>query len=529
MSAKTSHDTIIILDYGSQTSQLIARRLREAGVFCQLYGWRTDEDEIMSHDPKGFILSGGPRSVYDRDAPHLPQYVIDSRLPVLGICYGMQLISHHFGGTVAPGQKHEYGPSRLIVNDKANPLFRDWTAESDIGHAGIPADQVWMSHGDRVEELPTGFRPIAHTDNSPYAATAHLERTLFCVQFHPEVMHTPQGTEILTNFAYHICGCHGDWTPANYISEQIIELRERIGMGRVLLALSGGVDSAVAAALLNRVIGDQLICIFLNTGLLRLGEAEQVVRTFKDHQGMQLVAINAIEEFMQALQGVKDPEQKRSIIGELFIRVFEREARKLGEIDYLAQGTIYPDVIESARQEESEAHKIKTHHNVGGLPSDMDFELVEPLRMLFKDEVRQVGLDLGLPDHIIWRQPFPGPGLAIRCLGEVTWERLERLRAADAVFLDELDKANLLRHGTQQSFAILLPVRSVGVMGDQRTYEEVIALRSVTTDDFMTADWARITHELLGRVSNRIVNEVDGINRVVFDITSKPPATIEWE
>jgi GMP synthase (glutamine-hydrolysing) len=386
-----------------------------------------------------------------------------------------------------------------------------------------------MSHGDRVERLAPGFSAIAHTDNSPFAAAADTARGYYAVQFHPEVAHTIQGRLLLKNFVLQICGCKGDWTPTNFIAEEINRLRQQIGDGQVVLGLSGGVDSAVAATLLQRAIGDQLTCIFVDHGLLRMGESHKVVDTFRHKLGMQLVAVHAVEEFMEALEGVTEPEEKRRIIGERFIRIFEREAAKLGKIEYLAQGTIYPDVIESAGQDRPEAHTIKTHHNVGGLPPDMRFSLVEPLRLLFKDEVRRIGSELGLPDSIVWRQPFPGPGLAIRCLGQVTWERLETLRLADAVFVAELEAAGMLRGLTQQAFAVLLPVRSVGVMGDGRSYEEVVALRAVTTNDFMTADWARLPQELLARVSRRIVNEVPRVNRVVFDITSKPPGTIEWE
>jgi GMP synthase (glutamine-hydrolysing) len=525
------HDTIIILDYGSQYSRLIARRVREANVYCELYPWSASPEKIMGHEPKGFILSGGPNSVYDKDAPLLPKYVLESGLPVLGICYGMQLLCHSLGGKVAFSNRHEYGPAELDIDETRNDLFHGWISkeQSDLQIGSRDAGRVWMSHGDKVETLPPHFKAIAHTRNSPLAAASDEDRGLYMVQFHPEVAHTIQGRLIISNFVILICGCKADWTSEIFIKEEISELREKIGNERILLALSGGVDSSVVATLVHRAVGSQLTCLFVDHGLLRQGEAEQVLRTFQKEQGMQLVAINAVEEFMEALSGVLDPEEKRRIIGQLFIRIFEREAKKLGEIRLLAQGTIYPDVIESASRDQSVAHTIKTHHNVGGLPENMKFELIEPLRFLFKDEVRRVGESLQLPPEIIWRQPFPGPGLAIRCLGEITWDRLESLRAADAIFIDELAQADLLRHETQQAFAILLPVRSVGVMGDGRTYKEVIALRAVTTDDFMTADWARLPAELLARASRRIVNEVPGVNRVVFDITSKPPGTIEWE
>ena len=519
------HDTIIILDYGSQYSQLIARRVREARVYSRLVSWSTPAEEVLADQPKGFILSGGPNSVYDDGAPTLPDYVIESGLPVLGICYGMQLLARHFGGRVASSQRREYGPATLQVDQPDDPLFRDWQV------AGVDPNlsQVWMSHGDKVEALPDRFRPLAHSDNSPFAAAADVARGYYAVQFHPEVVHTTQGARLLSNFVHHICGCGAEWTPANFIEEQVGLIREQVGNGRVVLGLSGGVDSAVAAALIHRAIGEQLTCIFVDHGLLRQGEAAQVVETFQREQGMNLIAINAVEEYLELLAGITDPEQKRRLIGEKFVRIFEREANKLGQIDFLAQGTIYPDVIESAGKGKKDAHVIKTHHNVGGLPDDMAFELVEPLRELFKDEVRTVGTALGLPDSLVWRQPFPGPGLAIRCLGEISWQRLERLRLADAIFVEELRQAEMLRLGTQQSFAVLLPVKSVGVMGDGRTYEEVIALRAVTTEDFMTADWARLPYDLLAKVSRRIVNEVAGVNRVVLDITSKPPGTIEWE
>lgn len=525
---KSCHDAIAVLDYGSQYARLIARRVREANVYCEIFSWRTDPGPVMALKPRGFILSGGPNSVYDPGAPTLPSYVLQSGLPILGICYGMQLLVHALGGRVAGSQKREFGPALLHVDEMDNPLFGGWQESAGSEQDADPR-RVWMSHGDKVETLPAGFYPLAHTANSPYAAAADPERGYYTVQFHPEVSHTPQGNRLLQNFVYDICGCTADWTPANVIDEKVEQIRRQVGRGRVVLGLSGGVDSAVAAALIHRAVGDQLTCIFVNHGLLRRGEAEQVVDAFEREQGMRLVAVNAVEEMMDALAGVADPEAKRRIIGERFVRIFEREAGRLGQIDFLAQGTIYPDVIESAAADRPEAHTIKTHHNVGGLPEQIDFELVEPLRLLFKDEVRRIGRQLGLPDSIIWRQPFPGPGLAIRCLGPVSWERLERLRAADAIFTGELRRAGMLRQDTQQAFAVLLPVKSVGVMGDGRTYEEVIALRAVTTEDFMTADWARLPYDLLARASRRIVNEVPGVNRVVYDVTSKPPGTIEWE
>ena len=536
MSLTDEYDTIVVLDYGSQYSQLIARRIREANVYCALVSWQTPAESVLALRPKGFVLSGGPSSVYDEGAPTLPRYVLQSGVPVLGICYGMQLLVNALGGRVAAGERREYGPATLQVDASDSALFRGWRLSHGVTGVGDEPDEddiaqqrVWMSHGDRVEALPAGFRTLAHTANSPHAAAADSRRHYYAVQFHPEVSHTPQGYKLLRNFAIDICGCTPDWTMQNFIQEQIEEIRAQVGEGQVLLGLSGGVDSAVAAALIHHAIGDQLTCIFVDHGLLRQREAEQVVQTFQREQGMRLVAVNAVEEMLEALEGVTDPEAKRRIIGEKFVRIFEREAKRLGQIDFLAQGTIYPDVIESATTDQPEAQTIKTHHNVGGLPEEMDFELVEPLRMLFKDEVRRLGVELGLPDNIIWRQPFPGPGLAIRCLGLVTWERVERLRAADAIFLDELTHAGMLRDDTAQAFAVLLPVRSVGVMGDGRTYEEVVALRAVTTEDFMTADWARLPYDLLARTSRRIVNEVPGVNRVVYDVTSKPPGTIEWE
>jgi GMP synthase (glutamine-hydrolysing) len=516
-------EAIAILDFGSQYSQLIARRVREAQVYCELFRYDAPAEKVMAMEPSGFILSGGPSSVYDPNAPELPAYVLESHLPVLGICYGMQLLAHNLGGNVAAAQQREYGPALLQVTDLGCRLFEE-----------LPfAVQVWMSHGDRIERLPSGFAVVAQTDNSPIAAMAHPGRRLFGLQFHPEVIHTPHGGDIIRNFVYRVCGLRGTWTPSHFIGTAVDAVRRQVGDGQVLCALSGGVDSAVVATLVHHAIGNQLTCVFVDHGLLRKSEPEQVIRTFEQEQGMRLVAVHAVEEYLEALAGVVEPEEKRRIIGERFVRIFEAEARRLGSFDFLAQGTIYPDVIESAGTGRPGAHRIKTHHNVGGLPDDMALELVEPLRFLFKDEVRAVGHELGLPDEIVHRQPFPGPGLAVRILGEVTWERLETLRAADAIFTSELAEAGWLHQleeqGTAQSFAVLLPVRSVGVMGDSRTYAQVIALRAVTTDDFMTADWARLPYELLAKVSNRIVNEVPGVNRVVYDVSSKPPATIEWE
>ncbi|MHB8628158.1 MAG: glutamine-hydrolyzing GMP synthase [Aggregatilineales bacterium] len=506
---------IAVLDYGSQYTQLIARRVRELGVYAELLPWDVDAARVRALQPAGIILSGGPNSVYDPGSPTLPGYTAD--YPTLGICYGMQLLTQARGGSVAHAAHREYGPAHVQIDPCA--LF-----------AGLPPElNVWMSHGDRIESLPRGTRSVGRSVNSPYAAFADESRKQYAVQFHPEVVHTPLGTEILRNFVFGICGCTANWTAGSIIDDLVRRICEQVGAGRVLLALSGGVDSAVAAALLHRAIGEQLTCVFVNNGLLRKGEPEQVAETFGRQLQTRLIAVDATETFLSALEGVTDPDRKRTIIGEQFIRVFEAEARQLGKIDFLAQGTIYPDVIESAAKDRPSAHQIKRHHNVGGLPDDLKFQLVEPLRYLFKDEVRRIGSALGLPDSVVWRQPFPGPGLAIRCPGAVTWERLERLRAADTILLEELSKASLLRSDTAQAFAVLLPVQSVGVMGDVRTYHEVVAIRAVTTDDFMTADWARLPYDLLARISNRITTEVPGVNRVLYDISTKPPATIEWE
>lgn len=508
---------IAIMDYGSQYTQLIARRIRELGVYSEVFAHDDPAERIQRHNPAGYVLSGGPNSVYEPGAPQLPRFILASGKPILGICYGMQLLTAALGGQVAAADSKEYGPAR-ITHRPHSPLFDGLESE-------LP---VWMSHGDRIEAPPPGFLPLAQSENSPYAAIGDVERKRYGVQFHPEVQHSPQGSAIFRSFLFRICECENKWTAAAFIAGAIQSIRAQVGSERALLALSGGVDSAVAATLIHRAVGDQLTCVFVNHGLLRKDEPEQVAQVFQQEQGMNLIVVNAVETFLAALEGITEPEQKRKIIGKLFIDIFSEEARRLKGIRFLAQGTIYPDVIESAASSKS-ARTIKSHHNVGGLPADLRFELVEPLRDCFKDEVRKIGTALGLSDSMVWRQPFPGPGLAIRCLGALNWERLERLRAADAIFTGELRAAAMLRDVTAQSFAVLLPVKSVGVMGDSRSYEEALVLRAVTTDDFMTADWARLPYDLLARISARIVNEVAGINRVVYDITSKPPGTIEWE
>jgi len=510
-------EALIVIDFGSQYSMLIARRIRECQVYCELVPYDTPWEKLAKLKPKGFILSGGPASVYEPGAPLAPAYIYESRLPILGICYGMQVLTHQLGGQVAPGTKQEYGHAILHLSNADSPLFVDLPSTTP----------VWMSHGDKIEKLPPGFTALAYTENSPFAVMGN-DRKIFGLQFHPEVVHTPEGKTILRNFVYRICGCKGNWTTGNFISDSIAKIKQQVGKGKVISALSGGVDSAVAATLIHRAIGDQLTCIFVNHGLLRREEVERTFNTFRLNFGMNIVYVDASERFLNRLKGITDPEMKRKVIGEEFIKVFEEEAKKIGKVDFLAQGTLYPDVIESASTGSTVSAKIKTHHNVGGLPAKMTLHLVEPLRDLFKDEVRQVGLELGLPEEMVWRQPFPGPGLAIRIIGEVTKEKIEILRGADWIVMNEIKKAKLYRQ-LWQVFAILTDVKSVGVMGDYRTYGYLVAVRAVTSEDAMTADWARLPYDVLSRISSRIVNEVPGINRVVYDITSKPPSTIEWE
>ncbi|NOY44223.1 MAG: glutamine-hydrolyzing GMP synthase [Deltaproteobacteria bacterium] len=513
------HDQkILILDFGSQYTQLIARRIRESRVYCEIHPCTVGIDRIRSLAPQGIVLSGGPASVYDPEAPKVSAEVFELGVPVLGICYGMQLMTHLLGGRVARGLKREYGLAHITVDEPRGPLTGFRPGET------LP---VWMSHADRIETMPPGFRALAHTENSPVAAMGHENRPWYGVQFHPEVVHTPRGSEMLEAFLFDVCGCEPTWTMGSFIEATVREIRETVGDRRVICALSGGVDSSVVALLLHRALGDRLTCIFVDNGLLRKGEAEKVVRTFRDHFHLNLLHVDAADLFLEKLEGVTDPEQKRKIIGNEFIYLFEREARKLGDVEFLAQGTLYPDVIESVSFKGPSA-TIKSHHNVGGLPERMNLKLVEPLRELFKDEVREVGRELGLPEEIIERHPFPGPGLAIRILGEVTRERLDVLREADAIVREEIVREGVHR-SVWQAFCVLLPVKTVGVMGDERTYEHVVAVRSVNSVDGMTADWSRLPYELLGRISNRIINEVDGVNRVVYDISSKPPATIEWE
>ncbi|MHB8509904.1 MAG: glutamine-hydrolyzing GMP synthase [Candidatus Dormibacteria bacterium] len=512
----TAPETVLVLDFGSQYSQLIARRVREARVYCELVPGSLPIEEIREHHPRGLILSGGPASVYEDGAPHPDPAVYDLGIPVLGICYGMQLMAQALGGKVQPSLKREFGQAAVVVDDKHSIFGR------------MPDEMpVWMSHGDHISEAPPGFRVLAHSGNSPIAAFGDSIGRIG-IQFHPEVVHTPLGKEVIKNFLFDVCGCSGNWEPNSFIDQAVATIRAQVGDGRVICALSGGVDSAVAATLVHRAIGDQLTCVFVNNGLLRLQEGERVIDVMTRGLGVDLRYVDATDRFLDSLAGVEDPEQKRKIIGREFINVFADHAREMGDVAFLAQGTLYPDVIESTSHDTTNAHKIKSHHNVGGLPEDLKFKLVEPLRYLFKDEVRQVGLALGLPEDMVFRQPFPGPGLAIRVIGAVDRERLDILREADWVVIDEIKKSGLYRK-VWQSFAILTPMRSVGVMGDGRTYANVVAIRCVTSDDGMTADWAKLPYDVLGQISSRIVNEVKGVNRVVYDISSKPPSTIEWE
>ncbi|MDH3977778.1 MAG: glutamine-hydrolyzing GMP synthase [Gammaproteobacteria bacterium] len=518
-------ERILILDFGSQYTQLIARRVREAGVYSEIYAWDVDESAIESFAPDGIILSGGPESVIVDEPPRAPRLVFDLGKPVLGICYGMQTMAAQLGGEVESSEHREFGYA-MVRSSVQNKLLGG-LVDKQLDD-GSPALHVWMSHGDRVRALPAGFSAIADTDNAPLAAMADEARQFYGLQFHPEVTHTDQGQKIIERFVHDICGCSDSWQPGNIVARDIVRVREQIGQDRVLLGLSGGVDSSVVAALLHEAIGDQLICVFVDNGLLRLHEGDQVMDTFADHLGVQVIRVNAEQRFLEALAGVSDPEEKRKIIGRTFIEVFDEEATRLDGIKWLAQGTIYPDVIESAGSKTGKAHVIKSHHNVGGLPEDMQLKLVEPLRDLFKDEVRKIGLELGLPREMVYRHPFPGPGLGVRILGEVRKEYADILRLADTIFIDELRSADLY-DAVSQAFAVFLPVKSVGVMGDGRRYDYVIALRAVETIDFMTARWAHLPYDFLDLVSRRIINEIDGISRVTYDISGKPPATIEWE
>ncbi|TAN75876.1 MAG: glutamine-hydrolyzing GMP synthase [Gallionella sp.] len=525
------HKKILILDFGSQYTQLIARRVRETHVYCELHSYDVDVDFIRNFNPAGIILSGGPNSVTEGDTPRAPQIVFELGVPVLGICYGMQTMAAQLGGAVENGLVREFGYAEIRAQGHS-ALLRDIQDRSnDRGHGLI---DVWMSHGDKVTALPPGFSVIASNPATPIAGMADEARRFYALQFHPEVTHTHQGKAMLDRFVHDICGCAQDWNMPDYISEAVEKIRTQVGSDEVILGLSGGVDSSVAAALIHRAIGDQLICVFVDNGLLRLNEAEQVMETFASHMHMKVIHVDAGAEFLHHLAGVSDPEQKRKIIGREFVEVFQREAKKLPQAKWLAQGTIYPDVIESAGAKTKKAHTIKSHHNVGGLPESLHLKLLEPLRELFKDEVRELGVALGLPHDMVYRHPFPGPGLGVRILGDVKKEYADLLRRADAIFIEEL--RNTRDAGgktwyelTSQAFTVFLPVKSVGVMGDGRTYEWVVALRAVQTQDFMTAHWAHLPYDLLGKVSNRIINEVRGINRVVYDISGKPPATIEWE
>ncbi|PLY03686.1 MAG: GMP synthase (glutamine-hydrolyzing) [Desulfuromonas sp.] len=513
-------EKILILDFGSQYTQLIARRVREAHVYCELHPFDMALDEIKSFNPKGIILSGGPKSVYDNGAPVIDGELFELGVPVLGICYGMQLVANHFGGKVVPAGKREYGHADLYAKNTPGPLFDSFFVD---GHS-----PVWMSHGDHVELIPQNFEVVAATDNAPVCAIQDVERNLYGVQFHPEVNHTPRGELLIDTFVRKICNCTGQWTPGQIIEDAVARIRQQVGAEHVILGLSGGVDSSVAAGLIYKAIGDQLTCVFVDNGLLRLGEGDQVMATFAENLGVKVLRVDAEDRFLEKLAGESDPEKKRKIIGNLFVDIFEEESKKITDAKWLAQGTIYPDVIESAGAKTGKAHNIKSHHNVGGLPDYMTLKLLEPLRELFKDEVRAIGEELGLQHRMVWRHPFPGPGLGVRILGEVKKEYADILRLADNIFIEELYRTGHYDK-ISQAFAVFLPVKSVGVMGDGRTYEYVIALRAVETRDFMTAGWYPLPYADMARISNRIINEVKGVNRVTYDISSKPPATIEWE
>ena len=525
MSKDIHNSRVLILDFGSQYTQLIARRIREIGVYCELWAWDVSEADIREFNPDGIILSGGPESVHADGSPRAPEYVFNADVPVLGICYGMQTMAHQLGGAVEDSMEREFGYAQIEVLADS-PLTH--AIEDAVSHDGKALLDVWMSHGDKVVAIPDGFTTVAKTDNCPYAIMANESKRFYGVQFHPEVTHTRQGKRMLEHFVLNICGCEALWTASAIIEDAVARIKEQVGDDEVILGLSGGVDSSVVAMLVHRAIGDQLTCVFVDNGLLRLNEGEQVMEMFGDHFGLNIIKADAEERFLSALHGIDEPEAKRKTIGRVFVEVFDEHAKSMKNAKWLAQGTIYPDVIESAASKTGKAHVIKSHHNVGGLPEDMKMGLVEPLRELFKDEVRKIGLELGLPYDMLYRHPFPGPGLGVRVLGEVKKEYCDLLRRADAIFIEELHKADLY-HKVSQAFAVFLPVRSVGVMGDGRKYDWVVSLRAVETIDFMTAHWAHLPYELLGKVSNRIINEIDGISRVVYDISGKPPATIEWE
>ncbi|WP_341501773.1 glutamine-hydrolyzing GMP synthase [Gallaecimonas sp. GXIMD4217] len=525
MSKNIHSSRILILDFGSQYTQLVARRIREIGVYCELWAWDVSEEDIREFNPDGIILSGGPESVHAEESPRAPDYVFEAGVPVLGVCYGMQTMAAQLGGKVEGANEREFGYAQIEVLVES-ALTKN--IEDHIGANGNALLDVWMSHGDKVSAIPEGFVTVAKTDNCPFAIMANEEKRFYGVQFHPEVTHTRQGKRMLEHFVLDICGCEALWTSGAIIEDAVARIKEQVGDDEVILGLSGGVDSSVVAMLVHRAIGDRLTCVFVDNGLLRLNEADQVMDMFGDHFGLNIVRVDAEERFLSALEGIDEPEAKRKTIGRVFVEVFDEESKKLKNAKWLAQGTIYPDVIESAASKTGKAHVIKSHHNVGGLPEDMKMGLVEPLRELFKDEVRKIGLELGLPYDMLYRHPFPGPGLGVRVLGEVKKEYCDLLRRADAIFIEELHKADLY-HKVSQAFAVFLPVRSVGVMGDGRKYDWVVSLRAVETIDFMTAHWAHLPYDLLGKVSSRIINEIDGISRVVYDISGKPPATIEWE